>query len=296
MLTNHNNHPGQLERLDLHTKQIPENEIKYNWGDQIGRGGFSDVYKALWNGSIVAVKQLNLESSDADKIRDEIKIMFLLDVKQVPNVVKFHGYILKACNAQDIVMDIMPNGSLRSIIDTKEVNVLSFSQKYQILNDIVTALVFIHNLNIIHRDLKSGNVLLDEKFRAKLADFGSATEIESASPIFGASVKWAAPEVFEGGLQTPKMDVYSFSVFMWEIIAWKKPFNDIDSYLIDIPEEVCKNDLREMIPDDCQPKLAKLIRWGWQKNPDNRPTSTMVQEELITGIDECSERLTKLAF
>ena len=92
------------------------------------------------------------------------------------------------------------------------------------------------------------------------------------------------------------MDVYSFSMLMWEIIAWKRPFNNIDSYVVDIPEEVCNNDLRETIPDDCQPKLAKLIRWGWQKNPDNRPTSAMVQEELITGIDECSERLTKLAF
>ena len=156
MLTNRKSNPGQLERLDLHTKQIPENEININWDDRLGRGGFSEVYKASWNGKSVALKQLNLESSDADKIRDEIKIMFLLDEKQAPNVVKFHGYLLKACNAQDIVMDIMPNGSLRSMIDTKEVNVLSLAQKYQILNDIVTALVFIHNLNIIHRDLKVG--------------------------------------------------------------------------------------------------------------------------------------------
>lgn len=281
MLTNRKSNPGQLERLDLHTKQIPENEINKNWDDRLGRGGFSEVYKASWNGKSVALKELNLESSDADKIRDEIKIMFLLDEKQAPNVVKFHGYLLKACNAQDIVMDIMPNGSLRSMIDTKERNILSLAQKYQILNDIVTALVFIHNLSIIHRDLKAGNVLLDEKFSAKLADFGSATEVESASFMFGASVRWAAPEIFEKRTQTPKMDVYSFSMLMWEIIAWHRPFDNIDSYVVDILEEVCNNDLRETIPDDCPPKLAKLIRWGWQKNPDNRPTSAMVQEELF---------------
>jgi len=136
----------------------------------------------------------------------------------------------------------------------------------------------LHKENILHRDLKSLNVLLDERMRAKLTDFGLSkikTESTGTSNLSNQPVgtlKWMAPELFMRKAQhTLKSDIYSLGMTLWELVSRKCPFDDAITATTAV--KWVQDGQREEIPSDCPSDLAKLITICWNQEPDKRPTA-----------------------
>ncbi len=135
---------------------------------ELGRGGFGVVYKATYRHNDVAVKQLLSNDISADSAQEfETEVQFMAKLHS-PNIVHFYGYSLSPNRC--IVMEYMSNGSLYSVLHSNKP--LEWPLRLQIATDAAKGLAFLHHENILHRDIKSLNVLLDNSYKAKLTDFG----------------------------------------------------------------------------------------------------------------------------
>jgi len=166
-----------------------------------------------------------------------------------------------------------------------------------------SGLAFLHQEHIVHRDIKSLNVLLDQSYRAKLTDFGLSkvkTETKSQSMATQTSkdavgtIAWMAPELFERrAIYTQKSDIYSLGITFWELASRKIPFADASNPSL-IPSWVSKGD-REEIPKDCPQKLASLIAACWEGSPDKRPDADNVVTYLKSDVNDFAQFLPVFA-
>ncbi len=251
--------------------EIPYNELQI--GEKLGAGGFGVVHKGTWRFQNVAIKELLEEKPSpaaAADFKNEMQVMAKL---RSSNVVQFYGCVLgnpKYC----IVMEYMPKGSLFNLLRSNQT--LDWSTRYKMTLDMACGLAFLHAENILHRDLKSLNVLLDEHYHAKLTDFGlSKVKTETRTTTKNQSVGsegWIAPELTDpDGVYTQKSDVFSMGITMWEIATRKIPYEKAQSRAM-IPFWMAQGK-REDIPTDCPPKIAHLIKWCWDTDPSKRPTA-----------------------
>ena len=131
---------------------------------------------------------------------------------------------------------------------------------------------------IIHRDLKSLNILIDDAFRAKIADFGwTRIKGDEMTDRIG-TFQWMAPEVITGKIYSEKADVYSFGIILWEISAREPPYKNIMGTKVSV--EVVKNDLRPKIPKKTPEAMARLMKKFWDRNPLKRPSFKEIIMEL----------------
>jgi serine/threonine protein kinase len=270
-------------------------EVNYqelNKAQILGQGGFGIVYQGTWHYSEVAIKEtlLPLEqlSSEAKKeFAAEVQVMASL---RNPNIVQFYGYCLSPRYC--IVMEYMPEGSLYNALRTEKL--IDWTPRLKIATDIACGLAFLHKAKILHRDIKSLNVLLDKGLRAKLTDFGlSKIKTETlTSPTTKTSAKdsvgtlaWMAPELFKRrAVYTAKSDIYSLGVTLWELAARKNPFSDAHNPGL-IQSWVEKGD-REEFPEDCPLKLRSVIEACWDGDPAKRPDSDLVACFFTSKEDE----------
>ncbi len=251
--------------------EIPYNELQY--GNKLGAGGFGIVYKGTWRFQNVAIKELLDEKPSAAAAADFKNEMQVMAKLRSSNVVQFYGCVLgnpKYC----IVMEYMPKGSLFNLLRSNQT--LDWSTRYKMTLDMACGLAFLHAENILHRDLKSLNVLLDENYHAKLTDFGlSKVKTETRTTTKNQSVGsegWTAPELTEPEASyTPKCDVFSMGITFWEIATRKIPYEKTANRSF-ISFWFAQNK-REEIPADCPPKMAYLIKWCWDTDPSKRPTA-----------------------
>jgi len=273
------------------SKIINYSELKID--KELGRGGFGVVYQGTWRHNDVAVKKLlveNISFDAAEEFEKEAKVMAQL---RSPNIVQFYGYCVSPNYC--IVMEYMPNGSLFSVLRSHKP--LEWPTRFKIAVDIAKGLAFLHEENILHRDIKSLNVLLGSNHEAKLTDFGlSKVKNETRSHTVATKTKsdsvgttqWMAPELFKGrkAVFTYKSDIYSLAVTFWEIASRKIPFSDASSPDL-IPTWVQQGD-REDIPTDCPPALSALIQACWEGDPNKRPGADDVVTRLKSAIEGAS--------
>ncbi len=257
-------------------------------GDEIGKGGFGIVYRGTWKYNQVAVKQL-LAAPTGDALKDFKEEMQTHASLRSDHIVQLYGCCL---GPYCMVMQYMPRGSLSNYLKEHRTKDLDWNIGYKIITDMACGLAFLHDNEIVHRDLKSLNVLLDENYNAKLSDFGLAKiKHESKTMLrYGGSAgttAWMAPELFarKAGY-TKKADIYSLGITFWEIAARKIPFEDAADPSI-IPTWV-KDGEREEIPASCPPKLASLIKFCWHGKPEERPTAARIVEYLRSDEKEFS--------
>nr|XP_043623707.1 calmodulin-binding receptor-like cytoplasmic kinase 3 [Erigeron canadensis] len=198
---------------------------------KLGEGGFGTVYKAqLPDGQIVAIKRASKENSDAlrSEFRSEIELLAKIEHR---NLVKLLGYVDKG-NERLIITEYVPNGTLREHLDGIHGSCLDFSQRLEISIDIAHGLTYLHlyaEKQIIHRDVKSSNILLTATMRAKVADFGFArlgdTEADKTHILtkVRGTVGYLDPQYMRTFQLTPKSDVYSFGVLLIEILTGRRP-------------------------------------------------------------------------
>ncbi|KAK9674235.1 hypothetical protein RND81_12G220000 [Saponaria officinalis] len=207
--------------------------LKLSNKDIIGCGGYGTVYKVIIDETTsFAVKRLNRGSADRDRgFERELEAMG--DIKH-RNIVTLYGYYTSP-HYNLLIYELMPNGSLDSYLHgkTKDKKHLDWPSRYKIALGAARGIAYLHHdciPHIIHRDIKSSNILLDEHIEARVSDFGLATFMEPdkthVSTIVAGTFGYLAPEYFDTGKATAKGDVYSFGVVLLELLTGKKPMDE----------------------------------------------------------------------
>ncbi|XP_006352395.1 putative receptor-like protein kinase At4g00960 [Solanum tuberosum] len=199
----------------------------FNESNKLGEGGFGDVYKGtLKNGNVVAVKKLAIMSSRA-KADFETEVRLISNVHH-RNLIRLLGCSNKASDLL-LVYEYMANGSLERYLYGDRRGMLNWKQRFNIIFGTARGLAYLHeqfHVCIIHRDIKSSNILLDDEFQPKIADFGLVRLLPEdqshVSTKFAGTLGYTAPEYAIHGHLTEKVDVYSFGVVVLEIISGRR--------------------------------------------------------------------------
>ncbi|MBA0627036.1 hypothetical protein Godav_004590 [Gossypium davidsonii] len=201
--------------------------------NKIGAGGFGSVYKVrkmgiLTDGQEIAVKRLSTSSGQgADEFQTEVVLVAKL---QHRNLVKLLGYCLER-KEKMLIYELVPNKSLdHFIFDLEKQRQLVWPLRYKIIKGIARGLLYLHSdsrLKIIHRDLKAGNILLDEDMTPKISDFGMAKIVGENKSLqhtkrIAGTYGYMSPEYAVHGLLSEKSDIYSFGILMLEIVCGKR--------------------------------------------------------------------------
>ncbi|KAL3363027.1 hypothetical protein AABB24_012366, partial [Solanum stoloniferum] len=223
------------EAIDVpyfHLETILEATDNFSNANKLGQGGFGPVYKGIFPGEKeIAVKTLSSQSGQGiDEFKNEVTLIAKL---QHRNLVRLLGYCINATE-QILLYEYMPNKSLDTFIfamqDGTLCQLLDWKKRYDIILGIARGLSYLHHdsrLRIIHRDLKTSNILLDEEMNPKISDFGLARIVEgkvteaNTKKIVG-TYGYMSPEYALDGLFSIKSDVFSFGVVVLEIISGRR--------------------------------------------------------------------------
>ena len=272
---------GQLSSMGEIRFNITVPASALTFGKLLGEGAYGSVYEGLWNDQPVAIKRLraqHLTEQAVHELRQEAQIMFQLGVES-----KYIVPLKKICLESpyySLVMELMPKGSLYHLLHSQQS--LPWTIRFQIALDVAWGLKDLHSYHILHRDLKSLNILLDDRLRAKLADFGLAKvkqETSSQSTAAKGTVLWMAPELFKRKTEvTEAADIWSLGMVLWELATREIPFKDAQNQLQVIGW--LKDGEKEEIPVDCPAELKSIIESCWDLTPTKRPTAIQVMESL----------------
>jgi len=249
-------------------------EIKYEeltLGDVIAHGGYSVVYKAKYRGEDVAVKKV-LFSSTEEHLATFNKEAYFLNALRTPRVVKFIGTCSEPPNLA-LVMELM-SGSLSSLLRSDRE--ISWQWRLGMLKEIAEGIIVLHSNKptaVLHRDLKSGNILLDANGHCKISDFGYAVFEHSGLSTAASgrgTLAWTAPELFSSDPRfSTKSDIYSFGMIMWEVASRKIPYKSARPEAV--REHVARGE-REDIPLECPDGYVDLLQKCWSHEPSVRPS------------------------
>ncbi|KAL9148832.1 hypothetical protein ABFS82_12G069100 [Erythranthe guttata] len=300
-----------LEKTKLFcSKELAQATDRYNENRVLGRGGQGTVYKGmLTDGRIVAVKKsMKLEEGDLEVFINEVVILSQINHR---NVVKLLGCCLET-EVPLLVYEFIPNGTLfQHVHDPNEEFPLSWEMRVRIAREVAGALSYLHSsasTPIYHRDIKSTNILLDDKYRVKVADFGTSRSIgidqtHLTTRVLG-TFGYLDPEYFQSSQFTDKSDVYSFGVVVVELLTGEKAISSIradvgkslathflhsmeENRLFDILDaRVLKEGKREEIV-----AIAEIAKRCLNLNGKRRPTMKEVAVEL-EGIQMMKEDST----
>lgn len=265
----------------------------------LGEGGYGKVYSAKWGVVDVAVKLLLPQNRTQANCREDTEYplqlvhkmgteAFFMGSLRHPNVLLFLGYSnYPPC----IITEFCARGSLYEVLHKTYKNVLSNRLRLYIALGAAAGMAYLHNQTppILHRDLKSTNILIDRDWTPKIADFGLSTMLigskhESACGVH--SPQWAAPEVLGEGIYSKESDVYSFGVILWEIFTLKRPWNKLSPWqvmhtvVVEDARPGRSNDCLEQTNGEVAGRLIPLIERCWATTAEDRPSFWEVCQEL----------------
>lgn len=290
------------KKIDINTLTIVK---------KLNSGSFGDVYSAKdkETGANYAVKVIKLEDNHKQlkqMINREIGIMSHVDH---PTIIKFYGYSMtdfEGNNNVSIVMELAQKGTLadalmneqNSLADDKYDN----TAKQIILIGIARGMMYLHQHQIVHQDLKPGNILLDENLRPHLTDFGLSKFIGNEKNTIHSkacgSIFYMAPEVIKEENFNFKADVYSFGILMYEVISQAVPYPDfqnkkMNEYLFF--QKVVNNNYRPEFKYPMKKSIRNLIERCWSEDPKLRPTFEEIFNKLAYNkLDEFIENIFNL--
>lgn len=186
-----------------------------------------------------------------------------------PNIVLFMGACTQLPNLA-IVLEFCANKSLWNLLHNKKIK-LSWRERRRIALGMAQGMNYLHSfpIPVLHRDLKSLNILIDDALIPKIADFGwTRLKSKKMTKKIG-TFQWMAPEVLTTQDYTEKADVFSYGIILWEIATRKPPYKNISG--ITVANRVVSNNLRPKIDDSIPAEWAKLMVRCWTKSPEVRP-------------------------
>ncbi|XP_021897135.1 serine/threonine-protein kinase HT1 [Carica papaya] len=274
----------------------------------VAHGAYGTVYRGTYDDQDVAVKVLDwgedgiARSAETASLRasfrQEVAVWQKLDH---PNVTKFIGASMGTSNlkipttnsdqnplpprACCVVVEYLAGGTLKQYLIRNRRKKLALKVVIQLALDLSRGLSYLHSKKIVHRDVKTENMLLDTRRTLKIADFGVArVEAQNPQDMTGetGTLGYMAPEVLDGKPYNRRCDVYSFGICLWEIYCCDMPYPDLS--FADISSAVVRQNLRPEIPRCCPNSLATIMRKCWNGNPEKRPEMDEVVR-MLEAID-----------
>ncbi|XP_062197496.1 serine/threonine-protein kinase STY46-like [Phragmites australis] len=246
-------------------------------GRKVASGSCGDMFLGTYRGEDVAVKVLSPEKLNQNAW-DEFKqeICMLREVEH-PNIVGFIGSCTKPPQFY-IITECMSRGSLFDLLHNEH-NVLDLQTLLKFALDVCRGMSYLHQKGIIHRDLKSANLLLDKDNVVKVADFGLARFQDHGGAMTAetGTYRWMAPEVINHQPYDNKADVYSFALVLWELMTSKIPYSTMTPLQAAVG---VRQGLRPQLPENAHPKLLNLLQRCWEPIPSDRPSFSDIITEL----------------
>ncbi|XP_055815482.1 serine/threonine-protein kinase STY46 [Solanum dulcamara] len=256
--------------------EIDHQLLKFEY--KIASGSYGDLYKGTYCSQEVAIKILKSERLNTELQTEFAQEVYIMRKVRHKNVVQFIGACTRPPNLC-IVTEYMSGGSVYDYLH-KQRGSFKLPTLLKVAIDVSKGMNYLHQNNIIHRDLKAANLLMDENEVIKVADFGVA-RVKAQTGVMTAETgtyRWMAPEVIEHKPYDHKADIFSFGVVLWELLTGKLPYEYLTPLQAAIG--VVQKGLRPTIPKHTPPKLAELLETCWQQDPTSRPDFSEIVDIL----------------
>ncbi|TYI56201.1 hypothetical protein E1A91_D11G193100v1 [Gossypium mustelinum] len=245
---------------------------------EIASGSYADLYRGTYCSQEVAIKVLKPEQITREMLREFSQEVYIMRKIRHKNVVQFIGACTRSPNLC-IVTEFMARGSIYDYLH-KQRGVFKLPSLLKVAVDVSKGMNYLHQNNIIHRDLKTANLLMDENQVVKVADFGVA-RVQSQSGVMTAETgtyRWMAPEVIEHKPYDHKADVFSFGISLWELLTGELPYGLLTP--LQAAVAVVQKSLRPTIPKHAHPRLRELLERCWLQDPSQRPNFSEIIDIL----------------
>ncbi|KAH7425583.1 hypothetical protein KP509_11G060800 [Ceratopteris richardii] len=295
----HGDLPYTSKEIERKLETLEENNI-------IGYGGFGTVYKLIMDdGKAFAVKKIEKWNTGSDRFFEgELKILGTIKHR---NLVNLRGY----CNgpfARLLIYDYLQGGSLDEVLHEHNPSNLSWAARLKIALGAAQGLAYLHHdcsPRVVHRDIKSSNILLDTNFEPHVSDFGLAKLLEDnethVTTVIAGTFGYLAPEYLHNGRATEKADVYSYGVVLLELLSGKRPTDssfvekglNIVGWVNTLMKEKKLDDIIDPSCDDATVEsleaVLNIATMCIRSIPDERPTMNMVVKLLKSqSMSPCS--------
>jgi predicted Ser/Thr protein kinase len=250
----------------------------------LGRGGMGDVYRAddTKLGQPVALKFVRgtLSADLRERLYAEVRIG-----RQVshPNVCRLYD-IVEMGGHTFLAMEYVDGEDLASLLE--RIGRLPADKALEIARDLCAGLTAMHDKGIVHRDLKPGNVMIDGRGRARLADFGLAVALaEPGRFAFAGTPAYMSPEQLSGGGLTPRADLYGFGLIVYEMLSGRRFYEARTLEELGVQHRESKNTRLASVARDADPRLERVIQQCLEENPESRPSSARSVLAMLPGGD-----------